>query len=100
MLFPLYVANAPHFYLSSLLNFPDGDLAIAPCRATQDITILGRTERLNDVQMGLQLLCHSVGLCVHHQHLTSQLTITVTSNIAPATAAHPYLRGGEGIKVK
>ncbi len=84
--------------LCSLLHFPDGDLAIMARRATQDIAILSRAERLDAVWMGLQLLCHSVALWVHHQHLTSQLTVTLTSNTASAATAHPDLRGGEGIK--
>ncbi|TNN80829.1 hypothetical protein EYF80_008834 [Liparis tanakae] len=50
--------------------------------------------------MGLQLLGHSVALCVHHQHLTSQLTVTRTFNTAPASTAHPDLRGSRGHRGK
>lgn len=81
--------------LCSLLDFPDGDLAVTARRATKDIAILHRAERLDTVRMGLQLLWHSVGLWIHHQHLTSQLTFTLTSDTALATTTHPDLRGAE-----
>lgn len=81
--------------LCSLLNFPDGDLAIAPRRAAQDVAILGRAEGLDAVRVGLQLLWHSVALWVQYQHLTSQLTVTLTSDTARAATANPDLRGGE-----
>ena len=82
--------------LCSLLHFPDGDLAIAACRATQDVAILGRAERLDAVWVSVQLLRHSVALGVHHQHLTPHLTVALISGCVLATAAHPDLRQGGG----
>lgn len=87
-----------HPYLaSSLLHFPDGDLSIMACRATQDVAVLSWAEGLNAVWMCLQLLRHGLALCVHHQHLTSQLIVTLASNTTPTTTAHPDLRRGEGM---
>lgn len=81
--------------LCSLLDFPDGDLAVTARRATQDVAILCRAERLDTVRMGLQLLFHSVGLWINHQHLTSQLTVTLTPDTTLATTTYPDLRGAE-----
>lgn len=82
--------------LPSLLNFPDGDFAVAPRGAAQDVAILGGAERLDAVRVGLQLLGHSVALWVHHQHLASLQTVTLASDTSPAATAHPYLsRGGD-----
>lgn len=88
------------FLLLPLFNFPDGNLAIPLCRATQDIAILSRAQCLDAVWMGLQLFGHSVALWVHHKHLTSQLTVTLTWDTASAPTTHPYLMGGDSIKEK
>lgn len=76
----------------TLFDLPDGDLAVTTRRATEDISILGRAERLNAVWMGLQLLCYHVALYVHYQHLATQLTITLTPSITPSMTANPDLR--------
>lgn len=87
--------------LPALLNFPDGDFAVAPGGAAQDVAILDGAEGLDAVRVGLQLLGHSVALWVHHQHLASLLTVTLASDTSPAATAHPYLsRGGDRGKTR
>lgn len=77
------------------LDFPNGDLAVTPCWAAQNVAILSWAECLDAVWMSLKFFCHSVALWIHHQHLTPQLTVPMTSNTTPATTAHPNLWGGQ-----
>lgn len=79
------------FFIASLLNFPDGDFAVSPGGAAQDIAVLGRAQCLDAVCVSLKLLGDSVALWVHHQQLASLLTATPSSGAASATAAHPDL---------
>lgn len=82
----------------SLLNIPDGDLAIKVCGRAQYVAVLHRAEGLDAVCVGLQLFCHSAALWVHHHHQTFHLTVTLTCDTAPAIAAHPYLKRREDIE--
>lgn len=85
-------------HFRSLLNIPDGNLAITVCGTAQDVAVLSRAQCLDAVCVGLQLFCHSAALWVHHHHQTSHLTVILTWDIAPAIAAHPHLKRGEDIE--
>lgn len=81
-----------HVHLRSLLDIPDGNLAIQVCGTTEDVAVLSRAQCLDAVSVGLQLLCHTAALWVHHHHQTSQLPLILTCDITAAIAAHPYLK--------
>lgn len=81
----------PFFFTVSLLNLPDGDFAVSPGGAAQDVAVLGGAQRLDAVCVSLQLLGHSVALWVHHQQLSSLLTVTPRRGASCTAAAHPDL---------
>lgn len=79
------------FLTASLLHLPDGDLAVSPGGAAQDVAVLGRAQCLDAVCVSLQLLGDSVALWLHDQQLASLLTATRSGGAASTTAAHPHL---------
>lgn len=93
-----FLFSLPAHIPKSLLNIPDGNVAVMACGAAQNVAILGWAECLDAVRVGLQLFCHSVALKIHHHQQTSHLTLTLTCPTAPAITAHPYLKGGEDVK--
>lgn len=93
-----FLFSLPEHIPKTLLNIPDGNLAIMACGAAQYVAILSWAECLDAVRVGLQLFCHSVALKIYHHHQTSHLTVTLTCPTAPAIAAHPYLKGGRMLR--
>lgn len=87
-----FAPPSPYMHLRSLLDIPDGNLAIQVCGTTQDVAVLSRAQCLDAVSVGLQLFCHTAALWVHHHHQTSHLPLILTCDIT--IAAHPHLRGG------
>lgn len=96
-MFVLFPPLPAHIF-RSLLNIPDGNLAIKVCGRAQYVAVLSRAECLDAVCVGLQLFSHGTALWVHHHHQTFHLTATLTCDTAPAIAAHPYLKRRDDIE--